>query len=125
MESAMNAAWAVSAFDWGSPRLLTGKSANDPEVRKLLGQQFEALLMGQMLRSMREAGGDGWMGEGGDAAGLGLMELAEQQLALAMASSGGLGLAELIERAFPRDPAPGPESKATPGAGSGRDPEGR
>lgn len=123
MDGVMNAAWAVSAFDWSSAAPLSGKNANDPEVRKALGQQFEALLVGQMLRSMREAGGTGWAGDGGDASGLGLMELAEQQLALAMAASGGLGLAKLVEQALPCDPARGREAGAATqgdaGAGEG------
>lgn len=103
MDGPAYSAWLVNAFDWSSALGLVGKSAQAPEVRKALGQQFEALLVGQMLRAMREAGG-GWAGEGEDAAGLGLMELAEQQLALAMAASGGLGLASLVERALPAGP---------------------
>lgn len=119
MDDAINAAWAVSAFDWSPAAPLSGRNANDPEVRQALGRQFEALLIGQMLRSMREAGGAGWMGDGGDAAGLGLMELAEQQLALALAGSGGLGLAKLAEQALPSDPASGKQASAAGQAESG------
>lgn len=112
MNGVLNPALAVSAFDWSSAAPLAGRNASDPEVRRALGQQFEALLIGQMLRSMREAGGAAWAGEEKDASGLGLMELAEQQLALAMASSGGLGLARLIEQALPCDPARGRGAQA-------------
>lgn len=59
-------------------------------------QQFEALLLGQILRSARESDG-GWLG-GGDSAGDSLTEFAEQQLASTMAQQGGLGLADLISQ---------------------------
>lgn len=103
---------AISAFDWGAAGLAAGKNPNDPKVRKELGQQFEALLVGQMLRSMREGGAANWAGGEEDGAGLGLIELAEQQLALAMAASGGLGLARLVEQALPQPPGQGGEAKA-------------
>jgi Rod binding domain-containing protein len=92
-------------------------------VRKALGQQFEALRIGQMLSSMREASGFGPTGEGGEAAGLGLMELAEQQLALAMANSGGLGLARLVEQALPENSArsQAAEAASRPDSGGGAD----
>jgi Rod binding domain-containing protein len=56
--------------------------------------QFEALLLGQLLKSMREAG-SGWLGTGEDQASEAAMELAEEQFALALAARGGLGLAAL------------------------------
>lgn len=53
-------------------------------------QQFEALLIAQMLRAARD--GDG-AGEASDT----LTEFAEQKLAESLCVSGGLGLARLIE----------------------------
>jgi Rod binding domain-containing protein len=58
-------------------------------------QQFEALLLGQMLRSERESG-NGWLGTGEDSSGDSAVDYAEQQLALVLARQGGLGLAGLI-----------------------------
>jgi Rod binding domain-containing protein len=59
--------------------------------------QFEALLIGQMLKSTRE-GDAGWLGTGeeDDQAGTTATELAEEQFAQAMARQGGLGLARLV-----------------------------
>jgi Rod binding domain-containing protein len=58
-------------------------------------KDFEALLIGQMLRSVREDG-SGWLGTGDDEAGSAAYSLGEDQLAKAMAAGGGLGLAKVI-----------------------------
>jgi len=58
-------------------------------------QQFEALLIGQILRSVRESGG--WLGSQDSAADC-AAEYAEQQFAAVIAQRGGLGLADLIAR---------------------------
>jgi Rod binding domain-containing protein len=58
-------------------------------------QQFEALLLAQIMRSERESG-NGWLGSGGDATGESAIDFAEQQLALLLSRQGGLGLAGLI-----------------------------
>jgi Rod binding domain-containing protein len=58
-------------------------------------QQFEALLLSEMLRSERESG-NGWLGTGQDSSGDCAIDYAEQQFALALARQGGLGLAGLI-----------------------------
>jgi Rod binding domain-containing protein len=60
-------------------------------------QQFEALLIGQMLRTERESG-SGWLGSGEDSAGGCATEYGEQQFAAVLAKNGGLGLADLIAR---------------------------
>ncbi|HUI81899.1 MAG TPA: hypothetical protein VLY24_28455 [Bryobacteraceae bacterium] len=65
-----------------------GKAATD----------FEALLLGQMLHSAREAAGTGL--SGGDAedseTNSSLVELGEQQFAQALAANGGLGIAKMV-----------------------------
>ena len=79
---------------------LTGLTA-DPsakEARKQTGaaQDFEALLIGQMLRSMREEG-SGWLGTGDDdAAGATAFAFGEEELAKALTKGGGLGLSKII-----------------------------
>ncbi len=60
-------------------------------------QQFEALLIGQILRTERESG-NGWLGSGGDSASDCATEYAEQQFATLLARQGGLGLASLISK---------------------------
>jgi Rod binding domain-containing protein len=59
-------------------------------------QQFESLLIGQILESARQGGG--WLGSGDDSASGCATGFAEQQLAAMMARSGGFGLAGLIEK---------------------------
>jgi Rod binding domain-containing protein len=67
----------------------------DPARARDAAQQFEALLIGQMLRGVRESG-SGWLGSGEDSAGDCATDFAEQQFAAVMARNGGLGLANLI-----------------------------
>ena len=76
---------------------------SSPEKIKETAGQFEALLIGQMLKSMRESSSSGgWLGSGEDSAGSSMMELAEQQLSRMLASQGGLGLAKLVQQGLSR-----------------------
>jgi Rod binding domain-containing protein len=82
--------------------LLTGRAAPEADLRtddpvkiRDAAQQFESLLLEQVLHSAK-GDGSGWLGSEGDSAGNCATDLAEQQLAVAMARSGGLGLAKLI-----------------------------
>ena len=67
----------------------------EPQKLKKAATDFEALLIGQMLKGQREEGG-GWMGTGADEASGSTMALAEEQLARSLAQSGGLGLGRMI-----------------------------
>ena len=75
----------------------------DKTAQKTIGaaKDFEALLIGQMLKSMREEG-SGWLGSGDDAGGDSttdvILSIGEQQMAKALSAGGGLGLAHMIER---------------------------
>ncbi len=60
---------------------------------------FEALLIGQMLKSAR-SDSDGWLGTGEDSSSASLIEMAEDQIAKVLADGGGLGLASMIERSL-------------------------
>jgi Rod binding domain-containing protein len=73
---------------------LTAQPAH-PTNAQDAAQQFEALLLSEMLRTERESG-NGWLGTGEDSSGDCAIDYAEQQLALALARQGGLGLAGLI-----------------------------
>jgi peptidoglycan hydrolase FlgJ len=72
-----------------------------------VAQQFEALLIGEMLKSIREAAkdssadGDDDSDAGGDSA----MDMAQTQFAQAIAQQGGLGLSHLIETGLAKDSA--------------------
>jgi peptidoglycan hydrolase FlgJ len=81
-----------------------GGPREDPAKVKEAATQFEALLIGQMMKSMREASAGGWSGDGGDQSGASMLELAEQQLSQMMASQGGLGLASLLVKGLSQTP---------------------
>ncbi len=67
-------------------------------------QQFEALLLNQMLHSARESSGGGWLSLGGeDASGDSATDFAEQQLADTLARQGGLGLSKMIAEGLHRE----------------------
>jgi Rod binding domain-containing protein len=76
------------------------KKPDDPAKVHDAAQQFEALLLGQLLETAREGGG--WMGSGGDSASGCATGFAEQHLATMMAKQGGFGLATLIEKGLQR-----------------------
>ena len=67
-------------------------------------KDFEALLIGQMLQSVREEGSS-WLGTGeDDKASDAAFGMGEQQLALALAQGGGLGLSKVIASGLERNP---------------------
>lgn len=70
-------------------------------------QNFEALMIGEMLKTTRQEGVDGWMGSGDGSAASSAMGMGETQLALAIARGGGFGLAQMIEKQLAR---PGDEA---------------
>lgn len=59
-------------------------------------QEFEALLVAQMLKTARESGAGSGLGDS-DGASASMMEMAEEYLAKEMARGSGFGLAKLIE----------------------------
>jgi Rod binding domain-containing protein len=81
-----------------SPGITTASTAGrDPDKVHGAAQQFEALLMGQILRSARQ-GSTGWLGGDEDSSGECATDFAEQQFAAVLAQQGGLGLASLISK---------------------------
>ena len=81
--------------------IVTAKSDTPQKVRDA-AQQFEALLMGQILRSARQSG-SGWLGEGEDSSAECATDYAEQQFAAVLARQGGLGLADLVAKGLDRN----------------------
>jgi Rod binding domain-containing protein len=69
----------------------------DPAKIHEAAQQFESLLISQLLKTSHEAGGSGWLGTDDDDAGQTGIGFGEEQFARMMASSGGIGLSSLIE----------------------------
>ena len=82
-----------------------GRPNDDAARARDAAQQFEALLLAQMLRMARA--GSGW-GQT-DSAAQGTTDFAEQQFALVLAQQGGVGLAAQIATALQAKPhaAPG------------------
>ena len=68
---------------------------NDPAKVRDAACQFESLLMGQLMKSMRESN-SGWLGDDEDQAASTATEMAEEQFAKALARQGGLGLANMV-----------------------------
>lgn len=99
----------INPFNWS---LDTSAGAGDtPAKIEDTAQQFESLLLGLMLKTARESDG-GWFGTGEDSATGAVADLAEQQVAQALAASGGLGLAGMLEEALTK-------SAQAPGAAPG------
>ena len=78
----------------------TAKPATADKVHDA-AQQFEALLIGQILRSARGSG-SGWFSDGEDPSGEIATDYAEQQFAAVLAQQGGLGLAGMIAKGLER-----------------------
>jgi flagellar protein FlgJ len=77
------------------PASLPSVSPTDtPEKIKAAAQQFEALLISQVLNMAHDPDG-GWLG-GGDSASGAATSFAEQQFAQVIAQNGGFGLSTLI-----------------------------
>lgn len=71
-----------------------------PGKTKDAAQQFEALLIGELLRGAHDKD-SGWLGQS-DSSSDCATGYAEEQLAAAMAQSGGFGLAALIQQGLDR-----------------------
>jgi Rod binding domain-containing protein len=84
---------------------------------KKAAEDFEGMLIGQMLQSIRDSALGGWQEEK-DQTGAIALEMAESQIARAMASSGGLGLARTLEVAMAHRNSPPPPKPAVKGSGS-------
>lgn len=77
---------------------VAAKPKDDPAKIKGAAQQFEALLIGQMMKSMHDSEG-GWLGAGdGDESSSSAMEYGQEVFAQAMAANGGLGLAAMVSK---------------------------
>jgi Rod binding domain-containing protein len=89
----------------------SGANSSKPSKLHAAAQQFEALVIGEMLRSEREsssdaAGSGGWLGAGEDSGSDSAMDLAEGHLSNALAAGGGLGLARMIEKTMTHADSP-------------------
>ncbi len=100
-----------------------------PDPIAQVAKQFEALMIGQMLRSARESSGGGWLGnedDQEDQTGSLVMEMAEQGFSQAMAARGGLGIAKMVtanlERGHSKTPSSDSETPDPANTGLKRQP---
>ena len=80
-------------------QVLDAESSRQPDKVGEVAKQFEALMIGQMLKASRESSGGGWLGnedDQDDQTGSLVMEMAEQGFSQAMAARGGLGIAKMV-----------------------------
>lgn len=83
-------------LDAGVPR-----HPDSPAKTRDAAQQFESLLLSQILHSARQGSG-GWLGSGEDSSSDTATEFAEQHFAEVLARQGGLGLASMIAKSLDR-----------------------
>ena len=94
----------------GMPALTDGSATHANQKKQLAAaQDFESLLIGQMLHSMRESG-SGWLGTGDDDADAAAVGFGEEQLAQALTRSGGLGLSKIIAKGLAEKASTDPSS---------------
>jgi Rod binding domain-containing protein len=84
----MNVSLPINALDRWTPDA-------SPTKAQTAAKDFESILIGQMLHSVRE-NGSSWLGTGDDDASATAFGLGEDELAKALSASGGLGLARVI-----------------------------
>jgi peptidoglycan hydrolase FlgJ len=89
------------------------RPVDDPEKIKGAAKAFEALLIAQMMKSMRDSEG-GWLGTGGDESSSSAMEYGQEIFAQSMAASGGLGLANMVAKGLEKPPAADPPHPKAP-----------
>lgn len=109
--AALNASENVSAPS-GRPGGLP--SLESPQKLREAGQQFEALLITQLLQSARGSG-TGWLGTPEDSTSDCTTGYAEQQFAESLAHAGGLGIAHMIENSLSEPMVPPKHSSPAPG----------
>lgn len=85
-----------------TPSAPASGGSRDPNKVHDAARQFEALLMGQILRSARQ-GSTGWLSSGEDSSAECATDFAEQQFATVLSQQGGLGLATLITKGLTDD----------------------
>lgn len=76
-----------------SPLLTTGTGQPAPKTAQGAAKQFEALLIGQMLRGVREESADD---DDDDNESATMFDVADQQFSQLLANNGGFGLSRMI-----------------------------
>lgn len=90
----------VQPVNGGQSEAVSGRNKESAQARKV-AQEFEALFVGMMLKSMRETTGKDTLTGGGHGEDT-YRSLLDDEYAKTIASHGGIGLAEAIERQLAR-----------------------
>ena len=102
----------------GSLQQTKAKETGEESKLRKAAEDFEGLLLGQMLQSIRESALGGWQ-ENHDQAGAVALEMAETQLAQVMASQGGLGIARTLQASMKNRSSEPEKPSAIEPSGSG------
>jgi len=94
-----------STHEDGSFHQALSQAVAKPDPIKQAATQFEALIIGQVLKAARESSDKGWLGTGDDKTSEMAMDMAEQGLAQGLAAQGGLGIAKMVTAHLRRDEA--------------------
>jgi Rod binding domain-containing protein len=79
----------------------SGCTTKDPKSIHRVAQEFESLLISQLLKSMKQ----GALSEEGAGANDSVMQYAQESMARVLSQNGGIGMASVIERALtPKGP---------------------
>jgi|GEM_PF-952637 len=102
---------AIDVTALKSASVPTPDDAQTAKMKKLEGaaKGFEALMISQMMKSVRESSGGGWLSDGDQTGEDQSMSMAEEQFAQTMANSGGLGLAKMVVKTMSH-----PDGSTTP-----------
>jgi len=96
-----------------SPGLMASQGKKDPENIEEAAREFESLFLNQLLKSMRKTVEKSELFHGGNAEDI-YTEMLDSELSRELASSGGIGLADMLIRQLtaggeaPGEDAPGP-----------------
>jgi Rod binding domain-containing protein len=115
MDIGITSGAGLAASSWNLPRTASEKlsESDTPEKIEGVAKQFEAVMIQTLLKTAREASGGGWLGDEGspdDESGSLVMDMAEQGMAQAMATRGGLGIAKMVTKNLERGGAKTPNS---------------
>jgi len=86
---------------------------DSPEKIKDAASQFEALMIGQILKAAHGDSDEGAFGGEADPASATAMDFANEYFARAMSSKGGLGLSKMIVDGLQKHGTPAPDDAAT------------
>ncbi len=90
----------------------SGCTTGDPKSVHRVAQEFESLLISQLLKSMKQ----GDLSEEDNGANDSVMQYAQESMARVLSQNGGIGIASVVERALtPQGSATPPVGGALPG----------